>query len=253
MTTLKRSIRSGLLFLTLALGAACAGEPVLTIDERVECPVGLIEKVKAEARKQRPEAISKIWIGELLHPRGPYGARIEYEPERHDTYAIAKTLIAHIPGESFRKYYPRFKIEGYGYRLRDEPFTEAHIQTEILRVFPLKQTTLLLRLEDDITYKQVLALLQAIENGTLKQPGVKRKIEKLPGGGWRSTSEGRDMTNLVDAESPSPSDLPNIGSVQKRKDGFEISIRGAYSSTRFYTLQEKDGVYIVVKPAGSVW
>lgn len=156
------------------LGELVADQPGVETDHRVETFDGLAGRVREEAARREDAPIEKIWIGELTHPLGNYGARVTFRhvmDPNDPTTATRKTLLLDIPGETIRKFYPQGGTLGYGFRFSDAPFANARTFETTVRIFPLESTTLHLPLED-VRYEQALALLRAIEGGAILKPDI---------------------------------------------------------------------------------
>lgn len=202
----------------LDLGDLAGGEPDVEIDSRVECDAGLMERIRTEAAAHSDRPIEKIWIGELVHPTGQYGARVTFAPHADPadpTRATQTTLLLDIPGEQIRKHYPEHDSLGFGFRFSEAPFGKSRTFERPLRVFPLGQRTLHLPLDDGVDYDEALALLRAIESDTIQR--IKPKSEKLPDGSWRGT-----IHVVGDIK---PDDLPSVTAVQKGDAKGEIKLQ----------------------------
>ena len=193
--------------------------PKVEIYEQVEYPEGLVERVREAAAKQCGRPIKKIWLGQLAHPRNVWGARVTFEPEQTDgTHAIARMFVVKIPGETIRKFYPAFDIEGYGYRFVDGEFFEPKLYEENVRAFPLATQTIYLKIADPLDYDTALALLKAIEAGTWKPKEKTRTETKNKDGSWTvhfSGSWGGDFP---------ADDLPRIDSIRREKPDGPIKV-----------------------------
>lgn len=154
----------------LDLGEISGAEPEVEIDRRVEFNDGLIDRIRVAAHEHSAHPITSIWLGELVHPLGSYGARVRFHPQPlagDPTRAGQISLLLQIPGEAIRKFYPEHDSLGWGFRFSNEPFEKVTAFENTLRVFPLATTKLHLPLDDNVSYDDALALLRAIEDGLL--------------------------------------------------------------------------------------
>ncbi|MCX7869618.1 MAG: hypothetical protein N2322_06670, partial [Terrimicrobiaceae bacterium] len=201
----------------LDLGEIQGAEPDVELDSRVELSDGLIARIRAEAAKHSMRKVEKIWVGELMHPSGQYGARVSFapHPEPADaTRAKQATLLLEIPGEPIRKFYPEHDSLGWGFRFDSRPFLKSRTFERSLRVFPLAGLTLFLPLEEGVDYAEALALLRAIEADSIRR--LEPEIETLPDG-------TRRMTNWSVGDI-SPDDLAHVTEVRKGGQAGEITV-----------------------------
>ena len=193
--------------------------PKVVIYEQVEYPEGLVKRVREAAAKQCERPINKIWLGQLIHPMNVWGARVTFEPEQTDaTHATARMFLVQIPGETIRKFYPNFDMEGYGYRFNDGEFFEPRLVEENVRAFPLATQTIYLKIADPLNYDTTLALLKAIETGTWKPKEKPHAEKKNKDGRWTvsgSVSSGGTIT---------VNDLPRIDSIRREKPDGPIKV-----------------------------
>lgn len=217
----------------LDLGESPGTEPEVETDSRVETFDGLLERIRAEAAKHSDRPIEKIWLGELVHPSGLYGARVTFQPQpdpADPTRATRKLLVIQIPGEPIRKFYPGHDSLGWGFRYREGYFEKVNTFENELRAFPLTTQTLHLPMNDDVSYDEALALLRAIEAGEIVHP--KPQSKKTGPNTWSSTvswSGGK-----VTAET-----LPQIIGIQNGKDGeLKIQTRNRPFGGRFYHFKK---------------
>jgi hypothetical protein len=174
---------------------------LLEIDHRVEMPADLPERLRTAAVKHSSQPIERIWIGEVTHPTGNYGARVTFAPtpdEKDPTRATRQMLIVEIPGESIRKFYPAHDSLGYGFRYSDAPFLDERLLTSEIRRFPLENQTLFLPLEDNTLYDSALALLSAIEAGEIKKPDKAPHHPKSPPRPIRQTRPTCPISQIID-------------------------------------------------------
>ncbi len=161
----------------LDLGEISGRKPDVETDNRVEFDAGLINRLRAETAALSDRPVEKIWVGELTHPLGNYGARITFvpQPDPDDpTKATPKAVLIYISGESIQKFYPEHDSLGYGFRFGDGPFENITPFEQSLRVFQLKTTTIYLPLANGPSYDDAMALLLAIESETIRPPKSER-------------------------------------------------------------------------------
>lgn len=210
---------------SLDLGEIAGTDPKVETDSRVEFDDGLLHRIRAEVAKQSNQTIENIWLGELVHPGGQYGARVRFQalPDAQDpTRALQKMLLLQIPGEPIRKFYPEHDSLGWGFRFGEGPFENVRTFENPLRVFPLTAQTLHLPMQDDVSYEDALALLRAIEAGLL-----------LP-----DSSRPTSPTRLTSPILP----LEQITGIQNGKDGeIKIQTRNRPFGGRFYHFKKLPG------------
>lgn len=146
----------------LDLGDLVSSDPGVELDRRVELPEGLLDRIRSAAREHSAQPVASIWIGELVHPLGNYGARVRFHPAPlpdDPTRAVQQTLPLQIPGESIRQYYPEHDSLGWGFRLHNDPFEKVTTFETALRFFPLQSIVLHLPLDEGVSYEDALALL----------------------------------------------------------------------------------------------
>jgi hypothetical protein len=194
----------------LDLGELNGTGPDVEIDRRVEFDDGLLERIRAAAANHSDRPIEHIWIGELTHPMGNYGARVTFartiDPE-DPTRATQPELLLDIPGEFFRKFYPEIDTLGFGYWYCDAPFANERLLERKQRTFVLETTTLFVPLEEDDQYETILSLLKAIEENTLEFPAEEKKHP----GSWG----GRTFGGIP----PTLEDLQNLSWIRFEKNG----------------------------------
>lgn len=153
----------------LNLGDIIGKAPEVEIDGRVEFDDGLIDRIRVEAAKQSNQPIDNIWLGELVHPGGQYGARVRFQPvpdAQDPTRALQKMLLLQIPGEPIRKFYPEHDSLGWGFRFGEGAFENVRTVETALRVFLLAVQILHLPMQDDASYQDALALLRFLEDAS---------------------------------------------------------------------------------------
>jgi hypothetical protein len=229
--------------LPLDLGELSGNTPGVEIDRRVETSADLPRRVFQAARQHSFAEIVKIWIGEVAHPSGVYGARVTFVTsiDPHDsTRATEPELVLEIPGEFFRKFYPEHDTLGFGFRFSDDPFLNERLIERKKRVFSLETTALFARIEDDGSYDTVLALLQSIEQGTLE--GSRRKQNHQ--GKWGFATSGSYPPNLED--------LKYLSTIRIEENGkIHISTHDAPFSGKSFTFEKTEtGTFRFVSRGG---
>lgn len=200
------------------LGDLTDSDHDVEIDSRVEMFEGLVDRICTAAVAELASPIEKIWIGELVHPTGQYGARVTFLPRADSadpTHAKQTVLLLDLPGEAIRKYYPPNDTLGWGYRFTDAPVGKTKTFERTLRVFPLPDRKLYLPLDEGVDYDDALALLRAVASDSIQR--IKPKSKKLPDGSWQTS-----FHVLGDIK---PDDLANVTAVQKGKDQDEIKLQ----------------------------
>jgi hypothetical protein len=230
----------------LDLGELSGRKPDVETDNRVEFDAGLIERLRAEAAAHSDHPVEKIWLGELVHPSGEYGARITFAPRpatKDPTKATRMTLLIRIPGESIRKLYPEHDLLGYGFRFGEGPFEKVTAFEQPLRVFPLKATTLYLALDNGPSYDDALALLLAIESENVRTPEPESR--KTGPDTWSVTVRG--------FAKPSPEILTSIIEPRAEADGIlTIRTRNRPFGGTFYNFKKlPDGGFEIT--GGGSW
>ncbi|MBE2204811.1 MAG: carboxypeptidase regulatory-like domain-containing protein [Chthoniobacterales bacterium] len=211
----------------------------IEVDSRAELPEGLEGQVREIAGKHAASPIEQIWIGELGHPSGQFGARVTCEPvpdATDPTWATRQILLVKIPGEFIRKLYPESDLLGFGFRFQGDPSDEVHRIDSRVRVFPLKTMTLYVPLDEGTDYEDVLALLGAIESGKLiKPPSMEKK-----------TAGGTTVFTSVLGLSCGPDILPLIHQIQKQSDGkIQISTHERAFGGKIFTFEKTDEGFIL--------
>lgn len=228
------------------LGAISGDFPALELDRRVEVTEDLLPRILTEAQRHSSQPIEKLWIGELIHPGGNFGARVTYQPvidPKDSTTATRTMLILRIPGETIRKLYPDYDSLGYGFQFSDEPFENIRTFEDPVRVFPLKAQTLYLPLEDGVPYADALALLLAIEKGTIETPETKSKQTGLNTWQGSSSSFGSKI---------SPEELLEIRSIKTGNDGqFKLDTQNRPFGGRSYLFEKTSTGFLQV--GGAHW
>lgn len=215
------------------LGELMGNTPRVEIDSRVEFDENLVDQIREEAARHSALPIEKIWLGELSHPLGNYGARITFQPQPDPddpTHATRFTLLLHIPGEPFRKFYPAHDSLGWGFRFTEGDFEKVNTFENKLRVFPLSAHTLFLPIKDDVSYDDALALLRAIEAGEIQHPKTQSKKTGPNTWSFSTTWSGGNITVET---------LPQITGIQSGKDGeLKIQTRNRPFGGRFYHFKK---------------
>jgi hypothetical protein len=210
----------------------------LEVDRRVEMPDELVGRILDAAKRQHPGAIEKIWIGQLSHPGGDFGARVTFEPAvqaADPTSAIEPMLILPIPGESVRKFYPEYDFFGFGFRFGNSEIAPGELLESPVRVFPLIERAWFFPLQDGVDYQTALALLRDIEADAIQR--IQSTREKMPDGSWRISHQGV-------SGSITPSVLSTITNIRKGKGGndFEIQTRDRpFGGRNYYFKKTADG------------
>jgi hypothetical protein len=226
------------------LGELPAPVPDVEIYRMVEYPDGLIEKVRTEAARRSRQPIRKIWLGQLTHPGGLWGARVTFAPEPVDeTHAVARVFLVQIPGQTIRKFYPSHNTRGYGYRFGIGELIEPRLIEKTVRSFPLRSQTLHLPLSEHLAYETALALLKAIEEKSWKTPPSPKRQSGDYKWGW-GVSAGPDL---------GPKDLPHIESLRRQNPGgrIEVKTRDGDFHGRSAEFEEKNGEFFLV--GGGHW
>ncbi len=218
----------------LDLGELSGSEPEVEIDSRVELFEGLLERIRSEATNHSALPIENIWIGELSHPLGNYGARITFQPQPDPddpTHATRFTLLLHIPGEPFRKFYPAHDSLGWGFRFTEGDFEKVNTFENKMRVFPLSAHTLFPPINDDVSYDDALALLRAIEAGEIQHPKPQSK---------KTGPNTQSFSTIWSGGNITVETLPQITGIQSDKDGqIKIQTRNRPFGGRFYHFQKR--------------
>lgn len=215
------------------IGEIPGNDPDIDVDRRAELPEGLEDRIREIAAKHASAPIEKIWIGELMHPLGNYGARVTCSPlpdAADPTWATRRILLISVPGETVRKFYPEHDSLGFGFRFAREPSDEVRSIDSRVRVFPLQKTTLYLALEEGTDYAEALSLLRAIEGDEILRP---KPAEKIAADG------NRTITMVGGLLYRSPEVLPQIDTIRKQPDGlYEVRTREAAFRGAIYTFEK---------------
>ena len=228
-----------------------ASEHPIEIQNTVTVTADTVKRVEAKAKELCPHAIEEIFIGQLAHPLAYYGARITYAPQAvtDDTTRATKTGITiEIPytrGCEIYSYEDKHKtsrgLSAAMHHFTDGNFKDPRIREEAVRIFPLRTCTFALSLDEGVDYVTVLAMLRAIENGTVKEP----QSEKQKDGSYRFTASGSP---------PKSEDIPKIIQIRynAEKETYEIMTRTRAHSGDSFTIKKDGETFILVSGGGWV-
>ena len=190
-----------------------------------QAPPGLSEKVKSAAHSKVSGEIKSIEFYKGESQSGLCSCQVNFKRQIKGTEATDPYYEAVI-------------------RIKDGKIIRETVSAYTSRVFPLKSTTLILRLDDNTPYTSVLNLLHALERGTVKV-------------NYEGTTT-RDGDHITFQSSPVMSPIPNAANLativaiqyDPQKPSFSIfTDNGKQSGKMFSFTQEKEGFRCI----GSSW
>jgi hypothetical protein len=127
-----------------------------------------IQDVKSKALKAFSGEVGRIYVGQLVHPFANKGFRVYFKDEIVGTYVIERVFVLEMPAE--RRDKDNSAKEPYIVRgnLLNSRVVPDGLHTSVKRLFSLKTAHLHLGLPDELSYRQAMALLQAIESTTYR-------------------------------------------------------------------------------------